>query len=32
MAGPARIAAKRFNVSESTVYMIRERHIWKHIE
>lgn len=30
--GVARIMAKRFNVSESTVYMIRGRHIWKHIE
>jgi hypothetical protein len=30
--GVARIVAKRFNVSESTVYMIRGRHIWKHIE
>jgi hypothetical protein len=30
--GPARIVAAKFNVSESTIYMIRGRHIWKHIE
>jgi hypothetical protein len=30
--GPARIIAAEFNVSESTIYMIRGRHIWKHIE
>ena len=30
--GPARIMAAKFNVSESTIYMIRGRHIWKHIE
>ncbi|HXI58628.1 MAG TPA: hypothetical protein VNO55_21315 [Polyangia bacterium] len=29
--GPARIMAAKFNVSESTVYMIRGRHIWKHV-
>ena len=30
--GPARMVAAKFNVSESTIYMIRGRHIWKHIE
>lgn len=30
--GPARIMAAKFKVSESTIYMIRGRHIWKHIE
>lgn len=30
--GPARIQAKKFKVSESTIYMIRGGHIWKHIE
>jgi hypothetical protein len=29
--GVARIVAKRFNVSESTVYMIRGRKTWKHV-
>lgn len=28
---PARIMAKRFHVSESTIYMIRGGHVWKHI-
>lgn len=30
--GAARIMAARFNVSESTIYMIRGGHIWKHLD
>lgn len=30
--GAARIMAARFKVSESTIYMIRGGHIWKHID
>lgn len=29
--GPARIMAARFGVSESTIWMIRRGHIWKHV-
>jgi hypothetical protein len=29
--GPARIVAAKYNVSESTIYMIRGGHIWKHV-
>lgn len=30
-SGPARKLAVKFNVSESTIYMIRGGHIWKHL-